>query len=98
MRLDEARELREELEAIEATMHRIKELWNDKSFPCGGGDIVELGKDFGKVLEVMEAIIEKAGEMPTGAVITPEPDRPLTMGERQQRRQEEALRKAGLLR
>jgi hypothetical protein len=64
--LDEARGLRQELEAVEATMHRIRGLWLSQDFPTAGG-VGELGEEVEHVQGGMEAVCELAGELPTEA-------------------------------
>jgi hypothetical protein len=58
MDLGEARELREELEAIEALMDRIKA--KAKEMP----DLADLEATAGTILGTMQAVIEKAEDMP----------------------------------
>jgi hypothetical protein len=64
MKLDEARELREELEAVEATMRRIKELWLSDDFPSGE-QLEELARAVGNIAASMEQIQEAADKLPT---------------------------------
>jgi hypothetical protein len=64
MNLGEARELRKELETIEATMERIKALWVSQDFPSPD-DVAELDKTLCGIVSTMEAIKETAEELPT---------------------------------
>jgi hypothetical protein len=66
MSLDGARELRHELEAIEATMGRIKGLWLSQDFPTAG-NVGELAEEVEHVQVGMEAVCELADELPTEA-------------------------------
>jgi hypothetical protein len=66
MNLDDAHELRHELEAIEATMGRIKGLWLSPDFPTAGG-VGELGEEVEHVQVGMEAICALADELPREA-------------------------------
>jgi hypothetical protein len=62
MSLDEARELRRELEAIEATMERIRDL--SRELP-GPDDFNDMETSLGNIDSTMDAIIEKDGQIPT---------------------------------
>jgi hypothetical protein len=53
--LDQARELRQELEAVEATMERIRELWQSAEFPTAE-ELYDLGKNASDLLSTLEAI------------------------------------------
>jgi hypothetical protein len=58
MRLEEATELRKELERIEAAMGRIKALWD--SLP-GADDLDGLGNMACDIASAMDDIVDKAG-------------------------------------
>jgi len=64
MNLNEARELRQELEAIEATMERIKDLWMSNDFPSAD-NFEDLARAVGGIRSEMDSIEDKAGNMPT---------------------------------
>jgi hypothetical protein len=64
MTIGEARELRGELEAVEAAMLRIKELWASPAFPCLA-EVEELVGAVEGVAGSMQDVIERAGELPT---------------------------------
>ena len=59
--IGEARVLREELEAVEAAMQRIKELWMSPEFPC----LKEVASAVRCVDGSTQDVIERAGELPT---------------------------------
>ncbi|HEX4589783.1 MAG TPA: hypothetical protein VH120_07630 [Gemmataceae bacterium] len=61
MNLNEARELREELENIEAAMNRI--VAKAAELPCAD-ELEDLEKAVGNIESSMDSIIEKAGELP----------------------------------
>jgi hypothetical protein len=73
MTLDEARQLRQELEAIEATMKRIQALWHGQDFKKAfaseafpdATNLEDLDQVVGNIRGNMEAIIGKADELPT---------------------------------
>jgi hypothetical protein len=54
-------EMRQELEAIEATMRRIRDLSKGLPFP---DDLSDLEKSLGRIEGGMDAIIEKAEQIP----------------------------------
>jgi hypothetical protein len=64
MQLEEARELRQELEAIEATTQRIKALWNSREFPTPD-TLEDLSKPVSSIECSMLGIIEKSNELPS---------------------------------
>jgi hypothetical protein len=57
MKLDEARELRKELETIEATMERIKDLWCSNDFPSSE-NLEDLARGARGVVSSMKGIEE----------------------------------------
>ena len=64
MNLNDARQLRQELEAIEATMKRIRKLWLTREFPSAK----ELKDQQDRVESIeftMNSIIQKADRLPT---------------------------------
>jgi hypothetical protein len=61
MQLDEARELRRELERIEAAMRRIKDLW--EKLPSAD-DLDGLGDVVCEIASAMDDILEKAAQLP----------------------------------
>jgi hypothetical protein len=61
MQLDEARELRQELERIEAAMGRIKAVWDQ--IPSAD-DLDALGDVVCELASAMDDIAEKAGQLP----------------------------------
>jgi hypothetical protein len=63
MTVDEAKELRQELEGVEATMLRIMELWASPGFPAAE-EMEELSKELSCVEATMQSCIDKAAEMP----------------------------------
>jgi hypothetical protein len=60
MNLEEARQLREELEAVEATMRSIKELWESPDFQSED-DLQEMARTASSISADMEAIKELYG-------------------------------------
>lgn len=64
MNLDEARELRAELNAIEATMQRIKDLWLSADFPSAD-DLDDLARTVGGISAQLEGIPAKVEQLPT---------------------------------
>ena len=66
MNLHEATQLTAKLAAIEALMRSIKALWNSKDFPSVD-DLTDLARSMGAIRGTMEAIIEKADEMPAAS-------------------------------
>jgi len=62
--LNGARELRQELEAIEATMERIKDLWLSNDFPSAD-NFEDLARAVGDISSEMDSIQEKTEELPT---------------------------------
>jgi hypothetical protein len=64
MDLNEARELRQELEAIEAAMERIKGLWLSEDFPTAD-DLKDLANAAGGIASDMEGIIAKDKQVPS---------------------------------
>jgi Protein of unknown function (DUF2730) len=63
MNLQEAHELRGELEAVEAIMKRIIELWNSSNFPCAD-DFKELAERLDGIRANLEEIPQKMNELP----------------------------------
>jgi hypothetical protein len=61
LQLDEARELRQELERIEAAMHRIKALRDQ--IPSAD-DLDGLGNVVCEIASALDDIAEKAGQLP----------------------------------
>jgi predicted nuclease with TOPRIM domain len=57
--LDEVKELRQELEAIEATMERIKELWEELPDPNGLADLKEEAQRTWADLSVIKEVWEE---------------------------------------
>ena len=64
MNLYGVRELRQELEAIEATMERIKDLWLSSDFPSAD-NFEDLARAVGEISSEMDSIQEKTDELPT---------------------------------
>jgi hypothetical protein len=60
MKLDEAKELREELEQIEATMVRIKALWGQLP---SAADLDALGNVVCEIASAMDDIVAKARQL-----------------------------------
>jgi hypothetical protein len=73
MQLDEARELRQELERIEAAMGRIKALWDQ--IPSAD-DLDALGNVVCEIASALDDILEKAGQLPNTDVVAFARDRP----------------------
>jgi hypothetical protein len=73
MQLDQARELRQELERIEAAMGRINDLW--EKLPRAD-DLDALGNVVCEIASAMGAIAEKAGQMPKPDAVAFGKDRP----------------------
>lgn len=63
MNLDEARELRKELEAIEAAMERIKALWLSNDFPCES-ELKRIQERVGSIESTMDDIKSKTDSLP----------------------------------
>jgi hypothetical protein len=64
MKIDDAKALRAELEAIEATMMRIKALWRSPDYPSSD-ELKELAKTVQGISAFMDDIIVKAEQMPS---------------------------------
>jgi hypothetical protein len=73
MQLDEARELRLELDRIEASMRRIKDLW--EQLPSAN-DLDELGNVVCEIASGMDDIVEKAKQLPKPDEVVFPNDRP----------------------
>ncbi len=64
MNFNEARQLRQELEAIEATMKRIRKLWLAREFPSAK-ELKDLQDRVESIEFTMNSIIQKAGRLPS---------------------------------
>jgi hypothetical protein len=63
MKLEEVRELRQEWEAIEATMERVRQLWESEDFPTV--ELVrELAEEVSGIASSMQAAVDKLDELP----------------------------------
>jgi len=64
LKLDDARELRQELEAVEAAMIRIKELWNAEDFPSID-QLGELASTAAGINSILDDLVAKEERIPS---------------------------------